>query len=148
MTKEAGGIHVAHVLNAPGEVLHVDHRLGVAQLDRPLVELSCAAEARGHALSARVQRPEHAGGFRIILSRGPLEPYPCLLAVHSDAAALAVHEPDLILAQSVTRLATHLVRRHRPRVIDRHALAPVVDASQMRSGLEVALARKWANMGE
>ena len=76
--KEAGGL--AHRLNVLGEVLHVLHRLSAcAQLDRPLVELSCAAPARGHALSVHVQPPERADGVGMILSRGLLEPCPCLL---------------------------------------------------------------------
>ena len=107
-----------------------------------------AAPARRHTASVTVHRPELTDGPGMSLGRGPLDPWQCLLVVHSDAAALAVHHADLILAQSVTPLATDLIRRHRPRVIPRHALAPEVDASQMRSGLDVTLARKWANMGE
>eukprot|EP00619_Florenciella_sp_RCC1007_P009430 CAMPEP_0205912464 /NCGR_PEP_ID=MMETSP1325-20131115/5856_1 /ASSEMBLY_ACC=CAM_ASM_000708 /TAXON_ID=236786 /ORGANISM="Florenciella sp., Strain RCC1007" /LENGTH=36 /DNA_ID= /DNA_START= /DNA_END= /DNA_ORIENTATION= len=35
--------------------------------------------------------------------------------------AAAVHRADLILAHRVTRLASDLVRRHRPLVVLRHA---------------------------
>ena len=44
-----------------------------------------------------------------------------------------VYIADLRLAQSVTSLATNLVRRHRPRVIDRHAVAPEVDGADGQS---------------
>ena len=126
-------------LNAPGEDLHVLHRVGTAQLDRPLVMLSCAAPARGHALSVAVHHPERADGGGIILSRGLLEPRQRLLVVHIDTLAIVVHGADLILAHHVTPLATDLVRRHRPRVVDRHALAPEVGGADGQSGFDVAL---------
>ena len=114
-------------LNGPGEGLHVLRRLGIAQLDRPLVVLSCAAVTRGHAFSVAVHRPELGDGFGMILSRGLLDPRQRLLVVHVDTQAKEVHYADLVLARSVTPLGTDLGRRHRPRVVDRHALAPVVD---------------------
>ena len=60
MMEEAGGL--AHLLNVLGEDLHALHRRGAAILDRPLVELSCAAVARGHALAHVIHRPELADG--------------------------------------------------------------------------------------
>ena len=75
----------------------------------------------------------------MILSRGLLPPCQCLLEVDGDILALVVHHADLILAQSVTRLGSDLVRRHRPRVVDRHAFAPVVDVADGLSGEDVAL---------
>ena len=47
----------------------------------------------------------------MILSRGLLDPWPCLLLVHGDTEAPAVHHADLMLAPSVTRLGSGLVRR-------------------------------------
>ena len=73
------------------------------------------------------------------MSRGLLDSCPCLLIVHGDTAALAVHAADLKLAQSVTRLGSDLKRRHRPRVVDRHAFAPVVDVTDGTSCPDVAL---------
>ena len=137
MMKEAGGI--AHLLNVLGVDLHVLHRRGAAQLDRPLVELSCAAPARGHARALGIHVPELADGAGVILSRGLLEPWPCLLEVHSHTVALVVHHADLMLALSVTPLRSHLVRRHRPRVIDRHAFAPEEEVGDGRSCSDVAL---------
>ena len=137
MMKEAGG--VAHLLNAPGESLHVVHRLGVAQLDRSLVELSCTAPARGHALPVIVHHPELADGVGIILSRGFLVPCPCQLVVHVDTEALVVHAAELMLARSMTRLGTDLVRRHRPRVVDRHAFSGETDIGDGLSCFGVAL---------
>ena len=123
-----------YICDALGEGLYVLHRLGLPQLDRSLVELSCAAPARGHAFAVEVHSSELADGVVIILSRGLLDPCPCLLVGHSDAVALVVHQADLPLAQSsVTPLGTDLVRRHRSRVVDRHALAPVVDAADGQS---------------
>ena len=49
------------------------------------------------------------------------------------------HVAELILAQSVTRLGSDLVRRHRPRVVDGHAFAPEVDVADGRSCEDVAL---------
>ena len=129
-----------YICDALGEGQHVLHRLGVAQLDRPLVVLPCAAPARGHALTHAMHHPEQADGLGIILSRGLLEPWPCLLIVHGDTvASIEVYEADLILAQSVTRLGSDLVRRHRPRVVDRHAFAPVVHVADGLSCEDVAL---------
>ena len=116
-----------YICDDPGEALHVRHGTVVAQLDSPLVELSCAAPARGHALTLEIHHPELADGVGIILSRSLLEPWPCMLPIHSDTAAVAVHERYLPLAQSVTPLRTDLIRRQRPWVVLRHAFAPVVD---------------------
>ena len=120
---------LSNLLDVLVELLHALHRLGVAQLDRPLVELSCAAPARDDAVTCVVHIPELVDGVGMILSRGLLDPWPCLLIVHGDTLAMAVHVADLKLAHSVTRLGSDLVRRHRPRVVDRHAFAPVVDVA-------------------
>ena len=128
-----------YICDVPGESLHVFHRLGVAERDRPLEELSCAAEARGHALTLEIHQPELAEGVGIILSRDLLEPWPCLLEVHGDTFAIAVHHADLPLAQSVTRLGSDLVPRHRLQVVDRHALAPVAHIADALSSEDVAL---------
>ena len=126
-------------LNARGEVLHALHRSGVAQLDRPLVVLSCAAKARGHALSAAVHRTELADGLGLTLRRGLLDPWQRLRVVHIHTAALAVHGANLPLAPNFTPLGTDLVRRHRSRVVDRHALAPEVDGANERGRFDMAL---------
>ena len=128
-----------YILNGLGEGLHGLHRLGAAQLDRPLGVLSCAAPARGHALSDIVHHTELADGGGLILRRGLLDPWQRLRVVHIHTDAIAVHVADLPLAASVTPLGTDLVRRHRPRVVDRHALAPVVDAANERGCVDVAL---------
>ena len=128
-----------YLLNGLGEGLHFLRRLGAAQLDRPLVVLSCAAPARGHALSVVVHPTELADGCGIILRRGLLDPWQRLRVVHIHTAALVVHGADLMLAHSVTPLGTDLVRRHRSRVVDRHALAPVVDAANKLGCFNVAL---------
>ena len=128
-----------YILNGLGEVLHVRHRLGVAQLDRPLVVLSCAAPARGYALSILVHHTERADGVGMILRRGLLDPCPRLLVVHIHTVALVVHEADLLLARSITPLGTDLIRRHRSRVVDRHTQAPVVDATNELGCHKVAL---------
>ena len=86
-----------------------------------------------------MHHPELADGVGLILSRGLLEPWPSLLIVHGDTFALEVHDADLKLARSVTRLGSDLVRRHRPRVVDRHAFAPVVRVADGRSCEDVAL---------
>ena len=130
-----------YLLNAPGEVLHVLHRIGVAQLDRPLPVLSCAAPAWGHTLSGEVHETEPAGGVGIILRRGLLEPCPRLLVVHIDTMAIVVHHADHILAHSVTPLGTDLERRHRLRVVDRHAVPPEVGHANERGCTKVALVR-------
>ena len=126
-------------LNGLGEFLHILHRLGVAQLDRPLVVLSCAAKARGHAGSVAVHHTERVDGVRMILSRGLLEPCPPLLVVHIHTEALDVDAADLVLAHIVTPLGTDLVRHHRSPVVDRHALAPVVDIANKPCRFDVAL---------
>ena len=151
MRMDLGGVRwlsaPRYICDALYEVLHVLHRLGVAQLDRPLPELSCAAPARGHAVTLEVHHPELADGVGIILSRGLLEPCPSLLVVHGDTAAIAVHEAKLMLALSVTRLGTDLVRRHRPWVVDRHAFAPVVHVADGPSCEGVALEGKGSGWG-
>ena len=128
-----------YILNGLGEALHVLHRHGVAEPDRPLVVLSCAAPARGHALSLEVHHTELADGGGIILRRGLLDPWQRLRIVHIHTVAEVVHDADLVLARSVTPLGTDLVRRHRSRAVDRHALAPVVDAANERGCFDVAL---------
>ena len=133
----------SHILDAHGEILHVPHRLGAAQLDRPLVVLLRTAAAQRCAPSVLVHHRELAGRVAPALSRGPLEPRPCLLEVHSDTAAVVVHRADLPLAQSITPLRTDLVRRHRSRVVDRDPFAPVVDGADGPSCFEVALSDGW-----
>ena len=128
-----------YLLNVLGEGLHVRHRVGVTQLDRPLVVLSCAAPARGRALSVEVHRTELADRAGMILSRGLLDPWPRLLVVHIDTLAIVVHHADQILAISVTPLDADLVRRHRSRVVDSHALAPEIDAANELGCFNVAL---------
>mmetsp|Transcript_34316 Transcript_34316/g.79329 ORF Transcript_34316/g.79329 Transcript_34316/m.79329 type:complete len:421 (+) Transcript_34316:3-1265(+) len=74
-TSDDGAEHLVasldrYLLNGLVEVLHVLHRPGVAQLDRPLPVLSCAAPARGHALSVEVHHtecPECVGIFQVQL---------------------------------------------------------------------------------
>ena len=75
----------------------------------------------------------------MILSYGLLEPCPRLLVVHIHTEALDVHAADLVLGRSFTPLGTDLVRRHRLRVVDRRALAPVVDAAKGLGRVDVAL---------
>ena len=136
------GSSTRYVCDALSEGLHVLHPLGLAQPDRPVEELSCAAPARDHTCAVAIYHSERSDGSGIILSRGLLEPWPCLLKVHGDTVALEVHEAKLMLAHSVTRLGTDLVCRHRPRVVARHALAPVVDGADGRGCLDVALYRE------
>ena len=128
-----------YLLNGLGEVLHVLHRVGVAQPDRPLVVLSCAAKARGHAQSVEVHRTELADGAGLVLRRGLLDPWQRLRVVHIHTDAAAVHVADLPLARNVAPFGTDLVRRHRTRVVDRPALAPVVDAANEPGRFDVAL---------
>ena len=130
-----------YLLNVPGEGPHVLHRQGVAQPDRPLVVLSCAAKARGHAQSVSVHRTELADGLGVILRRGLLDPWQRLRVVYIDTFTIVVHETNLPLAQSVTPLGTDLERRHRSRAVDRHTLARVVDHTKVLGCLDVALAR-------
>ena len=130
-----------YLSNVAGKDLHVLHRHGVAQLDRPLVVLSCAAPARGHALSLVVHRTERADGAGMILRRGLLDPWQRLRVVRIHTEAIVVHGAELPLAVSVTPLGSDLVRRHRSRLVDRHTLAPVVDAANEPDCLNVALVR-------
>ena len=123
------------------ESLHILHRHGAAQLDRPLVVLSCAAPARGHALSVAVHVPELADGVGLILRCGLPKPWQRLLVVHLDAEAIVVHVADRVLAISVTPLRTDLVRRHRSRVVDRRTLPPEVDFTNDPGCFNVALSR-------
>ena len=74
-----------------------------------------------------------------MLSRGFLAPWPCLLVVHGDTPAVAVHGADLMLGRSPACLASDLARRHRPRVVDRHAFAPDVHVADGLSCEDVAL---------
>ena len=102
-------LRYSYMCDVLGEALHVLHRhRGVSQLDRPLVVLSCAAVARGHAVTVEIHHPELADGGGMILSRSLLDPWPCLLIVHGDTAAIVVHEADLPLAQSVTLSLIHI----------------------------------------
>jgi len=126
-------------LNGPGEGLHIHHRRGVAQLDRPRVVLSSAAVARGHALSLVVHHTELADGVGLILRRGLLDPWQRLRVVHIHTVAIVVHGADLVLAESVNPLSTDLVRRHRSREVDRHALPPEVDVANEHGCIDVAL---------
>ena len=71
-----------YILNGLGEGLHILHRVGAAQLDRPLEVLSCVAIARGHALSGSIHRTELADSVEMILRRGLLDPWPRLRVVH------------------------------------------------------------------
>jgi hypothetical protein len=128
-----------HLLNGLGEDLHVLHRTGVAQLDRPLPVLACAAKARGHALSVEVYVTKLLKGLGLILRRGLLEPWPRLRVVHIDTVAVVVHHAEHILAHRVTPLGSDLERRHHSRVVDRHAEAPVVPPANVPGCLNVAL---------
>jgi hypothetical protein len=128
-----------YILNGLGESLHILHRLGVAQLDRPLVVLSCATPAQGHALSLLVHHTELVDGAGLILRRGLLDPWQRLRVVHIHTKALVVHDADLPLAVSLTPLGSDHVRRHRSRLVDRHALAPEVDAANDIGCSNVAL---------
>ena len=74
-----------------------------------------------------------------ILRRGLLDPWQRLRVVYIHTLAIVVHEADLPLAHSVTPHATDLVHRHRSRVVDRHALAPDVDAANELGRFDVAL---------
>ena len=72
-----------YLWNDPGEALHVLHRVGVAQLDRPLPVLSCTAHARGHALSLEV----HAADLVLAYSDTPLtDPWTTPAAGHNEEA--------------------------------------------------------------
>ena len=130
-----------YLLSGLGDVPNAFRRLGAAQLDRPLVVLSCAAPARGHALSVGVHHTELADGVGMILRRGLLDPWHRLRVVHIHTAAIVVHEADHMLAHSVTRLGTNLERRHRSQVVDRHAEAPVADHAKLHGCTNVALVR-------
>ena len=126
-------------LNFPGEALHVPHCLRTAQSDRPLVVVSCAAQARGHALSGVVHPTELTDGGGKILSRGLLDSWQRLRVVHIHTVAFEVHPADLPLAHTITPLGTDLIRRHRSRVVDRHALTPAVNAANEIGRFGVAL---------
>ena len=128
-----------YILNGHGEGLHVLYRVEAAQPDRSLEVLPCAAPARGHAVSFEVHPTELADGPIIILRRGLLDPSQRLRVVHIHTEAVVVHAADHPLAQSVTPLGSDFIRRHRSRVVDRHALAPVVDAASELGRFDVAL---------
>ena len=128
-------------LNVPSEDLHVLHRHGAAQLDRPRVVLSCAAPARGHALSVAVHRPELDDGAGTILSRGLLDPWQrlCVIRIHTEASVVRV--ADLPLALSVpprcvvrTRTAPHTrthTRSHAHTLTHAHARVPSRPSSML-----------------
>ena len=80
-----------------------------------------------------------ADGLEMTLRHGLLDPWQRLRVVHIHTEAIAVHVADLPLAHSVTPLGTDLARRHRSRVVDRHALAPEVDAANELGCPNVAL---------
>ena len=73
------------------------------------------------------------------LSRGLLAPRLRLLVVHGNALALDVHPAEVALALCAPPLGTDRVRRHRLRVVGRHAVAVVEDAAHRGCGEEVAL---------
>ena len=75
------------------------------------------------------------------LGVGLLVPMQCLLDVWgtADAVPTAVHAAELILAAVVTRLSASLEHRHGPCVVNCHALAEVVHATDALSSLVVAL---------
>ena len=64
-----------------------------------------------------------------------------LVPADIDTKALVVHEADLVLVRIVTPLSADLVRHHRSRVVDRHALAPVEDAADEVRCEDVSLRR-------
>ena len=142
-TQEAGDRRrcLRYLLNVLCEDLHGLHRLGVAQLDRPLVVHSCAAPRAGLSLAVVVYVAELVDCLGTILSRGLLEPRLRLLVVHGDALAVAVHAAELVLAAGVAPLGADHVRCHRPRVVDRHALAPEEDAADESRSEDVSLRR-------
>ena len=101
-------------------------------------------------MSAGVHGPERADAFGIILGRGLLDPRQRLLVVHVNTTlASVVRVAELKLALRVTPLGTYFVRRHRPRVVDLHALAPVVGGGDAQSRFDVALSRcdaRWEEL--
>ena len=135
------GLLARYQLNGLGEGLHDLRRRRAAQLNRPLVVLSCAPPAQGHTLPREVHKTEPVGGVGLILSRGLLEPCHRLLVVLVHTAAIVVHHAEHTLALSVTPLGTDPVRRHRSWVVDRHTLARVVDHANVHGCMNVALAR-------
>ena len=115
-------------------------RLLVAQCDRPLPVNAGSAPAWLLTMTAGSHVADDGMGLGTILSRGLLEPHQRLLVVHIASVALAPeHGAELILAGGVTPLGADLVRHHRPLVVDRHALAEVVDATDGLRGPRVAL---------
>ena len=77
----------------------------------------------------------------MVLRHGLLVPHQRPLVVQWFDAVdfMREHPAELILAVGVTPLGADLVRRQRPLVVNRHALAPVVDATDGRSSPDVAL---------
>ena len=127
-------------LDASIESLHVLRRDLVAQSDRSLVQLSGTTQARRltETLLSHVRQINNRGDT--ILSRGLLVPHQRLLVVRRvDSSPVLVHVAEHVLAVGVAPLGADLERRHRPLVVDRHALAPEVDATDALSSLDVAL---------
>ena len=83
--------------------------------------------------------PDSVGGWGMILSRGLLEPHQRLLEVRIAPIALLQQVAELILAAGIAPLGADPIRRQRPLVVDRHALAPVVDGTDELSSPDVAL---------
>ena len=114
---------------------------------RPLVAPSGAAPARrlpqrvlGHDAQI-VQSFSHEleVGARNI-SSGPLVPHHRLLVVRCvEAKPSPKHACEIILADGVAPLGADLVRRQRPLVVDRNALAEGVDTADASSSVDVAL---------
>ena len=130
-----------YLLNVRCEALQILRRVGVTQLDRPLVVLSCAAPRAGLSFAQVVHHAELVECLGLILSRGLLEPRLRLLVVLGDALAVVVHVAERVLAEGVAPLGADHVRCHRPRVVDRHAVAPEEDAADECRCEDVSLRR-------
>ena len=134
------GVRARYLLDMAIYVLHALKRRLAAQVDRPLKVLSGSPPARRLAKSLGGHQPQRADCASMLLSRGLLVPHQRLLVVRRvDPKPEVVHVAEVILAAGVAPLGADLVRRHRPPVVDRHALAPVVDATDELSSLDVAL---------
>ena len=120
--------------------LHVPSRVLVAQLDRALEELFAAAPAGRAAMTIHGHESQRFIGVGEVLSCALLEPRLRLLCLYMGCVAL-LHEirAKLKLAIGAAPLSTDPVRRHRPLVVGRHALAQRVDVSDELSSLDVAL---------
>ena len=136
-----GGPRASYLLDFFTQDLHVSSRLRVAEVDRPLEVLSGTAPTRRLAKPFVSHGPQTDAGIRIVLSCGLPVPHQRLLVVQRvDSVALhREHVAELILADGIAPLSADLVRRQRPRIVDRRALAPDVDATDEPSSLDVAL---------